>query len=96
MMLGVGIVQVKNKRYMTLYFKLMYRKVAFGHKKVVTVSKFSKDRISKILKKNPDEIAVIYDGLSDCFANFYYDKEQDMKAKEPTDFQKGIFSVSRH
>ena len=67
---------------MTLYFKLMYRKVAFGHKKVVTVSKFSKDRISKILKKNPDEIAVIYDGLSDCFANFYYDKEQDMKAKE--------------
>lgn len=36
---------------MTLYFKLMYRKVAFGHKKVVTVSKFSKDRISKILKK---------------------------------------------
>ena len=66
---------------MTLYFKLMYRKVAFGHKKVVTVSKFSKDRISKILKKNPDEIAVIYDGLSDCFANFYYDKEQDMKQR---------------
>ena len=72
----------KNKRYMTLYFKLMYRKAALGHKKVVTVSQFSKDRISKILKKNPEEIAVIYDGLSDCFANFYYDKEQDMKAKE--------------
>lgn len=72
----------KNKRYMTLYFKLMYRKAALGHKKVVTVSQFSKDRISKILKKNPDEIVVIYDGLSDCFANFYYDKEQDMKAKE--------------
>ena len=60
----------------------MYRKAALGHKKVVTVSQFSKDRISKILKKNPEEIAVIYDGLSDCFANFYYDKEQDMKAKE--------------
>ena len=66
---------------MTLYFKLMYRKAALGHKKVVTVSQFSKDRISKILKKNPEEIAVIYDGLSDCFANFYYDKEQDMKQK---------------
>ena len=72
----------KNKRYMTLYFKLMYRKAALGHKKVVTVSQFSKDRISKILKKNPEEIAVIYDGLSDCFANFYYDRGQDMKAKE--------------
>lgn len=36
---------------MTLYFKLMYRKAALGHKKVVTVSQFSKDRISKILKK---------------------------------------------
>ena len=44
---------------MTLYFKLMYRKAALGHKKVVTVSQFSKDRISKILKKNPEEIAVI-------------------------------------
>ena len=72
----------KNKKYMTLYFKLMYRKAALGHKKVVTVSQFSKNRISKILKKESDEIAVIYDGLSDCFANFYYDRGQDMKAKE--------------
>ena len=68
----------KNKKYMTLYFKLMYRKAALGHKKVVTVSQFSKNRISKILKKESDEIAVIYDGLSDCFANFYYDRGQDM------------------
>ena len=72
----------KNKRYMTFYFKLMYRKAALGNKKVVTVSQFSKDRISKILKKDPDEIAVIYDGLSDCFANFCYNIEQDIKAKE--------------
>lgn len=71
----------KNRKYMTLYFKIMYRKAAFGHKNVVTVSQFSKNRISKILKKEPDEIAVIYDGLSDCFADFCYDKEQDMKAK---------------
>lgn len=72
----------KNKRYMTFYFKLMYRKAALGNKKVVTVSQFSKERISKILKKNSSEIAVIYDGLSDCFANFCYNIEQDMKAKE--------------
>lgn len=72
----------KNKRYMTLYFKLMYWKAALGKKKVVTVSQFSKERISKILKKKPEEIAVIYDGLSDCFANFSYEKEQDMKAKK--------------
>ena len=71
----------KNRKYMTLYFKIMYRKAALGHKNVVTVSQFSKDRISKILKKSSDEIAVIYDGLSDCFADFCYDKEQDMKTK---------------
>lgn len=71
----------KNKKYMTFYFKIMYRKAAFGNKKIVTVSQFSKNRISKILKKSPDKIAVIYDGLSDCFADFCYDKEQDMKAK---------------
>ena len=72
----------KNRKYMTLYFKIMYRKAALGHKKVVTVSQFSKDRISKILKKSPDEVAVIYDGLSDCFVNFSYNRVQDMKAKE--------------
>lgn len=71
----------KNKKYMTLYFKLMYRKVALGKKRIVTVSQFSKNRISNILKKNPNEIAVIYDGLSDCFADFRYEKEQDLKAK---------------
>lgn len=72
----------KNKKYMTLYFRIMYRKVALGHKKVVTVSQFSKERIIKILKKNPEEIVVIYDGLSDCFANFNYEKELDVKAKK--------------
>ena len=70
----------KNRKYMTLYFKIMYRKAALGHKNVVTVSQFSKNRISKILKKEPDEIAVIYDGLSNCFADFCYDKEQDMRS----------------
>ena len=79
----------KNKKYMTLYFKLMYRKATFGRKKVITVSQFSKNRISKILKKESDEIAVIYDGLSDCFANFHYDREQDMKAKEAYELPEG-------
>lgn len=72
----------KNKKHMTLYFRIMYRKSAFGHKRVITVSQFSKSRISKILNKNPDEIAVVYDGLSDCFANFSYEKELDELAKD--------------
>ena len=62
----------KNKKYMTLYFKLMYWKAALNHKHVVTVSEFSKTRISEILNKNPKEISVIYDGLSDVFKNFKY------------------------
>lgn len=72
----------KNKKYMTLYFKIMYRKAAIGHKKVVTVSQFSKNRIEKILRKNPNEIKVIYNGLSECFANFKYEKKQDEKTKK--------------
>ncbi|NJP41562.1 glycosyltransferase family 4 protein [Oscillospiraceae bacterium HV4-5-C5C] len=72
----------KNKKYMTLYFKVMYRKAAHGHKKIATVSQFSKDRITKILKKNLNEVVVVYDGLADCFANFKYEIKQDMKAKE--------------
>ncbi len=70
----------KNKRYMTWYFKVMYWKAALGKKKVVTVSKFSKDRIIKILKKNPEEIEVIYDGLSECFTNFSYNIKNEQQA----------------
>lgn len=71
----------KNKKYMTLYFKIMYRKAAFGHKKVVTISHFSKERIAHILAKNPDEIEIIYDGTSDCFSKFIYDSYEEERAK---------------
>lgn len=70
----------KNKKYMTLYFKLMYWKAALGKKMVVTVSEFSKRRISEILNKNPNEIAVIYDGLSTVFKQFEYDDEKNTRA----------------
>lgn len=70
----------KNKKYMTLYFKLMYWKASLGKKKVVTVSEFSKKRISEILNKNPNEIAVIYDGLSTVFKQFEYDDEKNTRA----------------
>lgn len=70
----------KNKKYMILYFKLMYWKAALGNKTVVTVSEFSKKRIYEILNKSPNEIAVIYDGLSDVFRNFIYDENENIKA----------------
>ena len=72
----------KNKRYMTFYFKIMYWKAALGNKKVVTVSNFSKERIIKILKKNPKEIEVVYDGLSDCFTKFVYNETDEQQAKK--------------
>lgn len=71
-----------NKKYMTLYFKIMYWKAAFGKKKIVTVSEFSKERISKILKKHPSQIVVIYDGLSDCFREYSYNREINRKTIE--------------
>ena len=70
----------KNRKYMTLYFKLMYWKAAFGKKQVVTVSEFSKKRISEILNKKTDEITVVYDGLSDVFKQFKYDEGCNTKA----------------
>lgn len=69
-----------NKKYMTAYFKLMYWKAAFGTKRVVTVSEFSKERISAVLKKIKSDITVVYDGLSDCFKNFKYDERMEKKA----------------
>lgn len=70
----------KNKKYMTLYFKIMYWKAAFGNKKVITVSEFSKKRISEILGKNLKQIKVIYNGISDSFENFHYQSEKNRKA----------------
>jgi glycosyltransferase involved in cell wall biosynthesis len=72
----------KNKQYMTWYFKIMYWKAAFGKKRVVTVSEFSKQRIAKILKKDESQIKVVYDGLSDCFERFEYSEEMEKKAIE--------------
>lgn len=72
----------KNKRYMTLYFKIMYWKAALGKKRVVTVSEFSKHRIVEILKKDKSQVLVIYDGISDCFENFLYSEEEEARAKE--------------
>lgn len=70
----------KNKRYMTLYFKIMYRKAAFGAKRVITVSEFSKQRISVILKKNKAQIKVIYNGISDSFEQFKFSAEKNQNA----------------
>lgn len=72
----------ENKKYMTLYFKIMYWKACYGEKRVVTVSKFSKQRISEILKKKQSQIEVIYNGVSDCFEEFKYSKDENKKSIE--------------
>lgn len=71
----------KNRKYMTVYFKIMYWKAAIGKKRVVTVSEFSKRRIVEILKKDKSQISVIYDGISDCFENFKYSETAESKAR---------------
>lgn len=58
-----------NKKYMILYFKVMYWKASLNNKKIITVSQFSKDRICKILHVDPKNITVIYNGLSKQFNN---------------------------
>lgn len=72
----------KNKRYMSLYFKLLYWKSSLGNKKIVTVSEFSKDRIINILNKKPTDIYVIYNGLSEQFLHFKYDALVEKRIKE--------------
>lgn len=53
-----------NKKYMTLYFKVLYRKVAMGKSHIVTVSRFSKERIKDILGVKEERISVVYNGLA--------------------------------
>ena len=79
--LGCWDCSASNKKHMTIYFKLMYWKACLGDKKIITVSKFSKDRIHSILHKDNNEILVVYNGLSDNFRNFDYVKTDDYTAK---------------
>ena len=79
----------KNKKYMTLYFKIMYWKSALGKKRIITVSEFSKQRISAILNKDKNQIKVIYDGISECFERFVYTEEENKKAME-------LYSLPQH
>lgn len=54
-----------NKKHMIAYFKVLYRKVAFGKKPIITVSEFSKKRIMEVLSVAENRIHVIYNGLSE-------------------------------
>lgn len=58
-----------NKKHMIWYFKLMYWKASLCGKKIITVSEFSKGRICSILRVKPQNIAVVYNGLSEQFNN---------------------------
>lgn len=53
-----------NTKKMELYFKILYKKVSLFEKAAITVSKFSKERISNILKIKAECIQVIYNGIS--------------------------------
>lgn len=56
-----------NKKHMILYFKIMYWKSSLSNKKIVTVSEFSKERICSILQVKPQNIEVVYNGISELF-----------------------------
>lgn len=71
-----------NKRYMIWYFKLMYWKASLFNKKIVTVSEFSKNRICSILHVKPQNIVVVYNGVSKQFNS---EKIDDSRKKQVVD-----------
>lgn len=71
-----------NKRHMIWYFKVMYWKASLHSKKVVTVSEFSKNRICSILHVKPDNITVIYNGISNQFNTKKLDHSEEVRVVE--------------
>lgn len=71
-----------NKKYMIWYFKIMYWKASLCNKKIVTVSEFSKGRICKILRVKPENVFVVYNGISDQFNNSELTDEEKKRVKE--------------
>ena len=71
-----------NKKYMIAYFRLMYWKASICNKKIVTVSEFSKKRICSILSVKPENIAVVYNGIS---RHFNAENIDEIKKKQIAD-----------
>lgn len=71
-----------NRKYITWYFKILYKKAALGNKTIITVSKFSKRRIVEILKVKPNNIHVVYNGLSEHLLNFKFNQLITKEVKE--------------
>lgn len=63
-----------NKWYMLLYWKIMFRKVAFRKGVILTVSEFSKKRISQLLSVNLNRIVVTYSAPSPDITTFAYNE----------------------
>lgn len=70
-----------NKKYMILYFKIMYKKASLNNKKIVTVSEFSKGRICSILHVKSENVIVIYNGISDQFNDNAVEECERIKIK---------------
>ena len=62
-----------NKWYMSLYFRILCRKAALNRKQLVTVSRFSRQRLSLALHRSPESIEVIHNGLAAHLEQFEYD-----------------------
>ena len=71
-----------NKKYMIWYFKIMYWKASLCNKKIITVSEFSKGRICKILRVKPENVFVVYNGISDQFNNSELTDEEKKRVEE--------------
>lgn len=73
---------VSNKKYMIWYFKIMYWKASLCNKKIITVSEFSKGRICKILRVKPENVFVVYNGISNQFNNSELTDEEKKRVEE--------------
>lgn len=71
-----------NKKHMIWYFKLMYWKAALNNKKIITVSEFSKERICTILHAKPENVSVVYNGISGAFNAEKSSADEFKKAQE--------------
>ena len=70
-----------NKKYMIWYFKIMYWKASLCNKKIITVSEFSKGRICKILRVKPENVFVVYNGISNQFNNSELSDEEKKRVE---------------
>jgi glycosyltransferase involved in cell wall biosynthesis len=79
-----------------IYYRSVLRKFAFGAKKIMTVSEFSRGEIAKWLNQSPEKIEVVYNAIDPVFCTPEYEAPLEVFSKYGLKPGNYLLCISHH